>query len=351
LDPDLIMSLAPAACQRDGRYEALVPLNGDGGDGVFSVVFRAKRTGTDTTVALKFFSDSDLYRRLAFDREGKLLSTTFQNEDSFVKTVAGREEVVVELTTAEGRKVGLPLPFIAFEWMPNGTLETFCTTPPTSAHEVLRRLRLLRSVCRCVQRLHNLKCAHRDLKPGNFLLARSDEVKLGDFGTAKLLVPGEPDLQTKYSGPVGDLGYAAPEVLAGIVVERHEAQLADVFSIGAVVFEMMTGQPLFEHTLLSLERVHEFTLMMHSVPEQRRRDLFLRLIDAQPWKVPPILALNPNIPRIVHHELDRLIFSMAQLDFRKRLQRPSDAHRLAQICELRLAIELRRLTRRGGPNA
>ncbi len=121
LDPDLIMSLAPAACQRDGRYEDLVPLNGNGGDGVFSVVFRAKRTGTDTTVALKFFSDSDLYRRLAFDREGKLLSTTFQNEDSFVKTVAGREEVVVELTTAEGRKVGLPLPFIAFEWMPNGT--------------------------------------------------------------------------------------------------------------------------------------------------------------------------------------------------------------------------------------
>lgn len=85
---------------------------------------------------------------------------------------------------------------------------------------------------------------------------------------------------------------------------------------------------------------------MHSVPETKRHALFLQLLDSQPWRVPSVLSLNPSIPRIVHHELDRLISAMAQLDFRKRLPQASDAHRLAEICELRLAIELRRVARR-----
>lgn len=123
LDPSFIMTFAPTSCQRDGRYDDLAAISDTGGNGAFSVVFRARATSSGAPVALKFFAGTDMYRRLAFDREGKLLSTTFRNEDLFVKAPAGKEEVVVQLEAPDGRKVEFPLPFIAFEWMPTERLK------------------------------------------------------------------------------------------------------------------------------------------------------------------------------------------------------------------------------------
>jgi serine/threonine protein kinase len=231
--------------------------------------------------------------------------------------------------------------------MKNGTVEGFCGAPPTDIFAVKRRLRAFRAMCRCVQRLHNLRAAHRDLKPGNFLVGGGGVIKLGDFGTTKLLVHGEPDLVPAYTAPVGDLRYSAPEMLGGVAFDRDAAQRADIYSLGAILFEMLTGHRLFTYTLG--QRVREFAVSMHQVGEIHRRKVFLGFVEANPRPLPRLRTINPGIPRIVHHELDNLMAAMGAFDFRQRLGQASQAHRLAEICEMRLTLEERRQARQPGP--
>ncbi len=187
--------------------------------------------------------------------------------------------------------------------IPNGNVEKFCGRP-TSVHEISRRLRVFRRMCRCVSRMHHLGCGHRDLKPGNFFVGAGDVIKLGDFGTARLFTPLEPSLVQMYAGPVGDLRYAAPEALACLNVNTAFSQRADVYALGAILFEMLTGRPLFEEIWRNIGQLHQFSLSMATVGEQQREKVFLGLIDKTSWSIPQVRALNPDIPRCVHHQLE-----------------------------------------------
>jgi serine/threonine protein kinase len=154
-DRDFILAFAPTACAQDGRYHSLNPIDGKGGNGNFSVVFEARDSTSGASVALKFFVESgNTYRKLGFERECRLLHTTFRNEELFVQTIAGAEELKVAVTPAgmpnSGLNLNVTLPYIALEWMKNGTVEGFCGAPPTDIFAVKRRLRAFRAMCRCV---------------------------------------------------------------------------------------------------------------------------------------------------------------------------------------------------------
>ena len=119
---------------------------------------------------------------------------------------------------------------------------------------------------------HRLGVLHRDIKPGNILLTETAQVKLADFGIAKL----DDDRQDTTIGSVfGTVSYLAPERLAG----QPATQATDVYSVGVVLFEALTGEPAFRaETPLALARA-----VAHDQPtftEQQRRALDPALVGA-----------------------------------------------------------------------
>src|SRR5207248_5956203 len=100
---------------------------------------------------------------------------------------------------------------------------------------------LVRTLARAVQFAHRNQVLHRDLKPANVLLGPDGEVKLTDFGLAKLL---DTDLGHTGSGVVlGTANYMAPEQARGEGADAGPP--ADVYGLGAILYEALTGQPPF----------------------------------------------------------------------------------------------------------
>jgi serine/threonine-protein kinase len=102
-------------------------------------------------------------------------------------------------------------------------------------------VRLLSIVARAVDHLHAHGVVHRDLKPSNILLDRDDQPYVTDFGLAKVFVPGSEATATGVIA--GTPSYMAPEQASGHSSEVGPA--ADVYSLGAILYELLTGEPPF----------------------------------------------------------------------------------------------------------
>jgi serine/threonine protein kinase/cytochrome c-type biogenesis protein CcmH/NrfG len=128
------------------------------------------------------------------------------------------------------------LPYFAMEYVQGQQLTDWC-----DAHQlkISARLTLLEQVLEAVQYAHEKHVIHRDLKPANILVAESGQVRLLDFGVAKLLEAEEED-QTRLTGVYGralTLDYASPELLRGDPIDQR----SDVYSLGVVFYELLTG--------------------------------------------------------------------------------------------------------------
>ena len=109
----------------------------------------------------------------------------------------------------------------------------------------------LEPLARAVHYAHEHGVVHRDLKPSNVLLTADGQPKLCDFGVAKVLTGS--DQKTRSGVLVGTAEYMAPEQAAG----RPAAFAADVWALGVILYECLTGRPPFrgENTLKTLELV------------------------------------------------------------------------------------------------
>jgi serine/threonine protein kinase len=190
---------------------------------------------------------------------------------------------------------------------------------------------MFREMCKSVQRVHAQDVVHRDLKPSNFLIMANGQVKLADFGTGKSLK--DAPLAT-YGGPVGDTGYSAPELFAGLHdIDPRFAIWGDVYSLGAILFELFAGEPLANH-LLRPQFVRNLLLFNKLAPDQRRYvydQVVETIADAQR---PSVRAFGATVPPSIRDRIDALYRELAHLDYRKRLLDFSRVFRQIEMCLL-----------------
>ncbi|MCC7334025.1 MAG: protein kinase [Pirellulaceae bacterium] len=108
--------------------------------------------------------------------------------------------------------------------------------------ECKRAARYVRDAARAIQYAHQRGILHRDLKPANVLVDEGDQVHITDFGLAKTV--GVETGLTASGAALGTPSYMSPEQAAGRIEEQHQA--TDIYSLGAVLFTLVTGQPPFK---------------------------------------------------------------------------------------------------------
>ncbi len=130
--------------------------------------------------------------------------------------------------------------FFSMEYAPNGTLAGRLKTGHLSLTEAAL---LLGKLAEATEAAHQLGVLHRDIKPGNVLLADDGEPKLSDFGLAKWI--HRDDALTASGAVMGTPSYMPPEQARGA---KQVGPAADVYSLGATLYECLTGRPPFRGT-------------------------------------------------------------------------------------------------------
>jgi tetratricopeptide (TPR) repeat protein/tRNA A-37 threonylcarbamoyl transferase component Bud32 len=191
------------------------------------VVYKARQLKANRPVALKMI----LAGTYASDTERQ----RFQAEAEAVARLGHPNIVqVYEVGEHDG------LPFFSLEFCAGGALDRKLAGTPLSAAAAARLAVLL---AQAVQAAHEKNIVHRDLKPANVLLTGDGTPKVTDFGLAKQL-DAEGTEQTRSGVVMGTPAYMAPEQAAGRT--REIGPLADVYSLGAILYELLTGRPPFK---------------------------------------------------------------------------------------------------------
>lgn len=214
-------AVAPAPIP--GGYEVLDVI----GRGGMGVVYRARRRGLDRVVALKQLAAGADASPAALAR--------FRAE---VEAVAALQHPGIVPVFDVGDRDGVP--FYVMEYLPGGTLADRLADRPLRP---LAAAALLESLARAVDHAHCSGILHRDLKPTNILYDAAGAARVADFGLAKRL-DADPALAATRTGAVlGTPSYMAPEQATGDPAAVGPP--ADVYALGAILFESLTGRPPF----------------------------------------------------------------------------------------------------------
>ena len=263
------MPLTPGS--RVGPYEILAPL----GAGGMGEVFRARDVRLERTVALKSLPAAfarDAERRARFEREARLLASL---NHANIAAIYGLED-------------GADAPYLVLEFVDGETLAQRLARGPLPLSEALA---VCGQIASAIEAAHERGVVHRDLKPGNVMLAASRAVKVLDFGLAKAAEgaastasnlsasPTQPLSATVQGAILGTAQYMSPEQARGKAVDRR----ADIWAFGCILFECLTGRHAFAGETLSdviariLEREPDWSLLPVRVPG-RLRDLLRRCL-------------------------------------------------------------------------
>jgi Tol biopolymer transport system component len=201
------------------------------GEGGMGAVYRAFDSNLGRPVAIKFLSRrlADAAARRRFQQEAQTASSL---NHPHIVTVHDAGEV-------DGRQ------YLVTEYVDGGTLKEWAAAERRSWKQVVA---LLTGVADGLAAAHEAGIVHRDIKPGNILVARNGYAKLGDFGLAKLAAGTNleargnrsPDL-TRPGIVVGTIAYMSPEQASGQELDGR----SDIFSFGVVLYELLAGRRPF----------------------------------------------------------------------------------------------------------
>src|SRR5579863_8104016 len=204
-----------------GKFELLEEI----GRGGMGVVFRARQRDLNRIVALKMI----LSNRLAGSEEVK----RFYREARAAGSLRHPQIVAIhEVGQIHGQH------YFAMDFIPGTSLAGLSCSQALDAEQAAR---CLVGVARAVQYLHDHGIVHRDLKPSNILLDAAGTAYVTDFGLAKVFA--DQDDRTQTGAILGTPGYMSPEQASGSV--RQISAGSDVYSLGAILYELLTGRPPF----------------------------------------------------------------------------------------------------------
>jgi eukaryotic-like serine/threonine-protein kinase len=239
---------------RFGPYEIVGPI----GAGGMGEVYRARDTSLGREVAIKVLPDhfgDDADRLARFEREARTLASLNHPNIAAIfgiESSGSRRAIVMELV--EGRDLSEIIP--SSEAGPSGWAETLGpkTRPPSGATFGMpldEALPIARQIAAALEAAHGQGVIHRDLKPANVKVRDDGTVKVLDFGLAKAVVSAGSSggmnaatitsPATQIGMILGTAAYMAPEQARGRTVDRR----ADIWSFGAVLYEMLTGARAF----------------------------------------------------------------------------------------------------------
>jgi serine/threonine-protein kinase len=224
-------------------YEVLGVL----GRGGMGVVYKARQLNLDRFVALKVL--------LAGPHADPLLRARFRVEAEMSARLAHPNIVTVfDVGEAGG------LPYLALEYVEGTALARELAGTPRPGPDAAG---VVRTLARALHHAHQQGVLHRDLKPANVLVARDGTLKVADFGLARRVEGGERLSQT--GAILGTPPYMAPEQASGVA--RQVTAAVDVYALGAILYELLTGRPPF----LAADSLQTLLLVLTTEPVPPRR--------------------------------------------------------------------------------
>lgn len=276
---------APTAETTLGKFQLLEEL----GRGGMGVVYKARQTDLQRIVAVKMILSSHLATADEVRR--------FQTEARAAACVRHRNIVGIhEIGEQDGRH------YFVMDYVEGQSLATRLrrgTLPPEDAAKLLIQL------AQAVEHLHSQGVIHRDLKPSNILIDQQGEPFVTDFGLAKVF--DADGGQTRSGAIVGTPSYMSPEQAAGRNSEISPR--SDVYSLGAMLYEMLTGRPPFrEDTVLDtlvqvLEGEPTLPCRLNPAISRDLELICLRCLDKDPAKrYPSAASLAADLGRYLNGE-------------------------------------------------
>jgi serine/threonine protein kinase len=230
------------------RYTGAQPI----GRGGMGEIFRATDTTLGRAVAVKVLAEG--YAQDPSVRE------RFTREALAVARLSGNPNIVTIYDVGEHRE----RPFIVMEYLPGGSLEQ--KLREEGAQTPRQSLEWLEQAANALDAAHREGVVHRDVKPANLLLDRYGQVHVADFGIASAAGLGS---LTQTGTVLGTASYLSPEQAQG----ERTTPASDLYSLGIVAFELLTGRRPFEGDSVAAEAVAHVTGV-----------------------VPPVRELNPSLP-------------------------------------------------------
>jgi TolB-like protein len=280
------------------------------GEGGMGVVYRAEDTRLGRPVAVKFLSSRLLADTAAierFQREARAASSLNHPHIASIYDIGKHNDV----------------PFLVMELLDGTTLRRRCAGKPLSLDVLLD---YAAQAADALDAAHSAGIIHRDIKSANIFVTERGQVKILDFGLAKLAAPHvvsdqyaettlaqAPVHPTETGQTMGTPTYMSPEQARGETIDRR----TDLFSFGVVLYEMATGREPFTGRTPALI----FDAILRQTP-------------------PPPSEINPQVPAELDHiiykalEKDRDLRYQTAAELRadlKRLKRESDSHRTTNV--------------------
>src|SRR5438874_4204518 len=268
-----------------GDYELLEEV-GRGGQGV---VFRARQKSLNRTVALKVIGLGQWASKAHLKR--------FRLE---AEAAARLEHPGIVPIHEVGERDGSC--YFSMKFVEGGQLDEVVRRKPMSMRQAAE---LIGKVARIVHYAHEHRILHRDIKPGNILLDQKSEPHLTDFGLARL-VESESTV-TRTMEVLGTPSYMAPEQAVGN--NAAISSLTDVYGLGAVLYQLLTGQPPFaggttyETIKLLLDTEPRSPRLLNPKIDRDLSTICLKCLEKDSQRrYPSALALAEDIERWLKHE-------------------------------------------------
>ncbi|TVR30888.1 MAG: serine/threonine protein kinase [Balneolaceae bacterium] len=210
------------------------------GDGGTSTVYLVEMNGEKAALKLlrRGFEESE-YARKRFEAEQKILASL--SHPDIAQLIKGG-------VTEQGDL------FVIMEYVDGVPIDVWCNR---NRLEIEERIVLFQRVCRAVHYAHQNLVVHRDIKPDNILITKNGDVKLIDFGIAKLLEPDGADTElfhTRTGMHVMTPEFASPEQVCG----KPITTASDIYSLGVLLYLLLSGQRPYEFrtaSMLEIERI------------------------------------------------------------------------------------------------